>query len=205
MNNLENIYKKEKNASGFIKSYLNYLTQLIDKLKVREITEFIDELEKAKNNNNTIFVIGNGGSAATASHIGNDIGMATLKVESEEKPFKILPLTDNFSIISAIGNDYGYDNIFLKQLNIHYRPNDVLIVISASGNSPNLITAANFVKGKGGRVLGMLGFNGGKLLKLCDSAVTVKTPKGEYAPVEDIHMILDHVIVTWLQMKYQIK
>ena len=94
-----------------------------------------------------------------------------------------------------------YDNIFLDQLKVHYREGDKLIAISASGNSPNLLEAAKWFRERGGTVIGWLGFDGGKLKDLSDIAVVVKTPKGEYAPVEDIHLVINHIIVTWVQLK----
>jgi len=112
-----------------------------------------------------------------------------------------LALTDNVPLITAIGNDDGYENIFVNQLRVHYREGDKLIVISASGNSPNVVRAAEWVKQKGGRVIGLIGFDGGKLKEICDIIIHVETPKGEYGPVEDIHTILDHLVANWLQYR----
>ena len=119
----------------------------------------------------------------------------------EAKSYRALALTDNMSVISATGNDSTYDNIFLDQLKVHFRKGDKLIAISASGNSPNLLEAAQWFREKGGTVIGWLGFDGGKLKDFSDIAVVVKTPKGEYAPVEDIHLVINHIIVTWVQLK----
>ena len=149
----------------------------------------------------TVFIIGNGGSAATASHISNDLSVGVTAAGRTGKPFRVLSLTDNAAALTAIGNDFGYDDIFSAQLSVHFRQGDRLVVISASGNSPNLIKAADWVKQRGGRVLGLLGFDGGKLAPLCDVAIVAKTPKGEYGPVEDVHMILDHLIYSWLKHK----
>ena len=117
----------------------------------------------------TIFVAGNGGSAATATTMANDIGFDILKKTGTKTPFKVFALTDNNSVITAIANDVGYENIFINQLKIHYREGDSLIVISASGNSENLIKSAEWVKSKGGDVFGLLGFTVGKLSSICDN------------------------------------
>jgi len=161
----------------------------------------IRHLEDARQNGNTIFAIGNGGSASTASHIGNDFGLAVLKKSNRpvNKSYRALALTDNLSVISAIGNDSKFDNVFLDQLKVHFRYGDKLIVISASGNSPNLVVASEWFKAQGGTVIGWLGFDGGKLKNIVDLPIIINTPKGEYAPVEDMHLIINHIIVTWMQ------
>ena len=202
MNNLDKLYQeKGLDAFEFSKGYASYLITLLEKLDHSKIAECIKHLEEARQGDNTIFIIGNGGSASTASHIGNDFGLAVLKKTNKalNKSYRALALTDNISVISAIGNDSKYDNIFLDQLKVHFRKGDKLIAISASGNSPNLITATEWFKAQGGTVMGWLGFDGGKLKDLVDIPVVVESPKGEYAPVEDIHLVINHIIVTWMQ------
>lgn len=202
MNNLDALYERAGlDAVKFSKAYTEYLITLLEKLDHTRLAECIHQMEEARENGNTIFIIGNGGSASTASHIGNDFGLAILKKSNKtfSKSYRVLALTDNISVISAIGNDSSFNNIFLDQLKVHFRPGDKLIVISASGNSPNLVNAAEWVKQQGGRVIGWLGFDGGKLKDIADIPLVVSTPKGEYAPVEDIHLVINHIIVTWMQ------
>jgi len=202
MNNLDKLYQeKGLDAFEFSKGYASYLITLLEKLDHFKIAECIKHLEEARQGDNTIFIIGNGGSASTASHIGNDFGLAVLKKTTKpvNKSYRALALTDNISVISAIGNDSTYDNIFLDQLKVHFRKGDKLIAISASGNSPNLITATEWFTAQGGTVMGWLGFDGGRLKELVDIPVVVESPKGEYAPVEDIHLVINHIIVTWMQ------
>jgi D-sedoheptulose 7-phosphate isomerase len=198
-NNLDKL-----NASDpaiFSKEYCDYLIKLLGQLDHTQIARCVQEIESARENGNTIFLIGNGGSASTASHIGNDFGLAVLKKSKKavNKSFRALALTDNLSVISAIGNDSSFNNIFLDQLKVHFRPGDKLLAISASGNSPNLINSAEWVKEQGGVVIGWLGFDGGKLKDIVDIPIVLETPKGEYAPVEDIHLVINHIIVTWMQ------
>ena len=104
-------------------------------------------------------------------------------------------------MLSAISNDVGYENVFINQLKIHYKKGDAILVISASGNSENLIRAVKYVNKNKGSTLSLLGFDGGKLLKLCDSSILVKTKKGEFGPVEDAHLIINHIIAHWFQNK----
>ncbi|SDW85945.1 D-sedoheptulose 7-phosphate isomerase [Hydrobacter penzbergensis] len=202
MNNLDKLYQERGlNAFEFSRGYAAYLITLLEKLDHKNISECIRHLEEARQNANTIFIIGNGGSASTASHIGNDFGLAVLKKSNKaiNKSYRALALTDNISVISAIGNDSTFNNIFLDQLKVHFRKGDKLIAISASGNSPNLVAAAEWFKEQGGTVIGWLGFDGGKLKNIVDVPIVVESPKGEYAPVEDIHLVINHIIVTWMQ------
>ena len=201
-NNLDKFYENNtNNVIGFIESYTGYIAELLNNLDSQAVAEVIKQLEEARESENTVFIIGNGGSAATASHIGNDFGLAAIKIDpiNKVKSIRALSLSDNQSVITAIGNDNGYENIFVDQLKVHFREGDKLIAISASGNSPNIIKAVEWVKENNGTTIGWSGFDGGKLFELSDYSVLIETPKGEYAPVEDLHMILDHIIVSWFQ------
>ncbi|MCK4814697.1 SIS domain-containing protein [bacterium] len=201
MNNVERLFSEADCFEHFANGYFKYLYELLSQIEINAIETFVEELEDARTNDNTIFLAGNGGSAATASHMANDIGVDVLKKGKSEKPFRVFALTDNVSVMSAIANDDGYENVFVNQLKIHYRNGDKLVAISASGNSPNVVAAANWVKNRKGKVIGLIGFDGGKLKDICDVIIHVKTPEGEYGPVEDIHMIIDHLISNWLIYK----
>jgi D-sedoheptulose 7-phosphate isomerase len=201
MNNIARLCRETKSAQCFADGYIEYLSNLLRRMDTGKVASFIEELEIARASGNTIFVAGNGGSASTASHMANDIGLGVLQKGQTRCPFRIMSLTDNNPILTAIGNDEGYDKVFVCQLRIFYRPGDRLVVISASGNSPNVIAAAEWVKRQGGRVMGFVGFDGGKLKGMCDLLVHIETPQGEYGPVEDIHMILNHLVASYLQHK----
>lgn len=201
MNNVEQMYNKSKDVGIFSKSYFDYLYQLLNSLDLRAIEEITTELEKARMNRNTVFVVGNGGSAVTATHMANDFGTDIMKKSCTDIPFCVHALTDNTAVMLAVANDDGYENIFVNQLRIHYRPGDKLLAISASGSSPNAVVAAEWVKEKGGVVMSFVGFDGGKLKEISDIVVHVKSNPGEYGPVEDIHLILNHLLANWLQHK----
>jgi len=201
MSNIDKIAQQAKNPGDFAKRYFNYLNQILDTIDPTPINLLVEVLEEARLKENTIFIIGNGGSASTASTMANDLGFDVIKKTEVNKPFRILSLTDNTSVMSAIANDVGYENIFLNQLRIHYRNGDKLLAISASGNSPNVITAAEWVRAQGGSVLSFVGFQGGKLKEISDIVIHVKTNAGEYGPVEDAHLILNHILAHWFQFK----
>jgi len=199
--NIDALYTGKGSIGEFAKGYFAYLKTVLDGISPASINALEAELEAARAEGNTIFVAGNGGSAATATTMANDIGFDILKKTGVKKPFKLFALTDNCSVMTAIANDVGYENLFTGQLKIHYKPGDRLLVISASGNSANIVNAVEWVKAQGGRTIGFLGFDGGKLKALCDVQVHVPTVKGEYGPVEDAHLIMNHVLAHWFQCK----
>ena len=205
MNNINKAYKRVNSIGKFSKEYFSYLAEVLNNISEDEINQLAQVFELARSNGNTIFVAGNGGSASTATTMANDIGFDILKKTNSTKAFKVFALTDNNSVITAIGNDVGYENIFINQLKIHYKSGDSLVVISASGNSENVLKAAEWVKSKGGTIIGFLGFSGGKLIELCDVKIHVKTDPGEYGPVEDAHLIMNHILAHWFQNKLKNK
>ena len=201
MKSLDNVLKHTKNKpEKFSENYINYLIGLLNKINYSKIAECIDKIEEARINDKTIFIMGNGGSASTASHVANDFGLAVMKKSKNPnlKSYRAQSITDNMSVISATANDSDYKNIFLDQIKIHYRKGDIAILISASGNSQNLVEAAKWIRSNNGFVISWLGFDGGILKSNSDLNIIIDTPKGEYAPVEDIHLIINHVIVSWM-------
>jgi D-sedoheptulose 7-phosphate isomerase len=178
MHTLENILKESTDPAQFARAYLDYLSGLMRGLDPKAIVDFIQELEAARAKGSTVFVIGNGGSAATASHMANDLSVGVHPTDGSP-PFRVLALTDNVAAMTAIGNDAGYENLFVYQLRAHYRPGDRLVAISASGNSPNLVEAARWMKKQGSRIVALVGFDGGELKRLADVLIHVQTPKGE--------------------------
>jgi D-sedoheptulose 7-phosphate isomerase len=193
MNNIDLFFTK--NPAEFARNYLNYLSEILKKIDTKEISGFIKVLLEARDSGSTIFFIGNGGSASTASHFANDLAIGT---NSYEKPFRALSLSDNQAIITAIGNDFGYDQIFIRQLQVLCREGDVLVGISASGNSPNIIKAMEYANLVGVKTVALTAFDGGAMKKISKVGVHVPTGMKEYGPAEDAHMILDHLVGAFL-------
>ena len=193
MNNLDRIFTKDPVA--FAGAYLDYLTSVLKTIDAREIGQFIETLLDARERGATIFFIGNGGSTATASHFANDIAIGT---NSYEKPFRAVSLTDSNAIITAVGNDFGFEEIFVRQLRVLGRAGDVVVAISASGNSPNLIRAFDYAKSIGIKTVAITAFDGGKIKQIADEGVHVPTAPKEYGPAEDTHMVLDHLVGAYL-------
>jgi D-sedoheptulose 7-phosphate isomerase len=179
----------------FIKKYIQDLTNLLNNIEASTIIEIKEALELTIKNKSKIFILGNGGSAATASHMTNDLSVG-LKLR-EIRNFDVESLSDNSSVCTAIANDIGYENIFYAQIKNKIKQNDLLIAISCSGNSENIIKAVNYAKINNATIIGMTGFEGGELKKLSDIKFHIPTQKGEYGLVEDVHMILDHIIYSY--------
>jgi D-sedoheptulose 7-phosphate isomerase len=172
--------------------YLDQLTLLLKSLNMNEVELLCGTLVDARSRGSTIFFAGNGGSASTAAHFSQDL--AAVSDKTGGKPFRTVSLADNVPRITALANDFSYEQIFSKQLEEVFLARDVLVTISASGNSPNVVKAVETAHCLGGITVGLVGFNGGKLKSLCDVVVHVKSDPGAYGPVEDIHLILDHMV-----------
>ena len=190
-----------KKAGEFAKDYIKGLKDVLDRIPLEPVDEIIQAIELAQNNRQQVFVIGNGGSAATASHMMNDLCKGTLghKGDAPWPRLRVIALTDNVSLMTAWANDTDYNHIFSEPLKNLAQRGDLLIAISASGNSPNILAAVDAAKQIGVKVIGLTGFGGGKLAKLAD--ISFDVPSDGYGPVEDVHMILDHIITGYLYEK----
>jgi len=183
----------------FTKKYVEDLKNLLDSIDESIVEQIVQQIEKVSKLKSRFYVIGNGGSSATASHWANDFaiglkrrGLLTIDMVS---------LGDNHAVTSATANDIGYENIFYMQLKDILKPEDVVLAISCSGNSPNIVTAIEYAKKIGSVVIGASGFDGGRLKEIADIKFHVDAPKGEYGLVEDVHMILDHIIYSYYIQK----
>ena len=196
MNNIDRFFTPEPVA--FAEAYLKYLQSILQRIDTADIGRFIETLLDARRRGATIFFIGNGGSAATASHFANDLAFGT---NDYKQPFRVLSLTDNVPVLTALGNDFGYEEIFVRQLRVLGKQGDVLVAISASGNSPNLIKAFEYALSAGIKTVAITAFDGGKMRAMADEGVHVPTAPKEYGPAEDAHMVLDHLVGAYM-MRY---
>ena len=189
--------EKERFKPGEIAAnYLQGLTRLIDDLDLTSLENVLNRLRTARNEGSFVYVAGNGGSAATAMHWVNDLGKATKR--SGCTPMRVMSLGDNLSWLTALANDEGYERVFAGQLENFASPKDVLVVISASGNSLNLVRAVELAKKNKMVTIGFLGFDGGILKKMVDEFLWIPSKKGDYELVEDCHMILCNILTQCL-------
>ena len=192
-NNIDRFYSA--NSEDFAKRYIDYLSEVLKNIDTRQIGMFIKTLLEARNRGATIFFVGNGGSAATASHFANDLSIGC---NDYENPFRVISLNDNVPILTAISNDFGYQEIFVRQLRVYGNKGDVIVGISASGNSKNLINAFEYAKLAGIKTVAITAFDGGQMKSMSDEGIHVQTELKEYGPAEDAHMVLDHLIGSYL-------
>lgn len=178
-----------------ITSYKEDIIRLTQALDYDTITAVCEAFLEAYRNKKQIFVAGNGGSAGTANHFTCDFGKNA--VADDTKRPKIISLSANIEVITALGNDFSYAEIFSQQLKNLMNDGDLILLISASGNSPNIIEAAKYAKNCGGKVIGFTGFCGGELKTLSD--ININVDSTSYEKIEDIHMILTHIIVCWFK------
>lgn len=178
-----------------IKNYIQQITLTINNINLDEIKNCCTVLLKAYEEEKNIFICGNGGSAATVSHFMCDINKGVSK--GLDKKFKIFALTDNVPLITAYSNDQDYDEIFIEQLKNFYVKGDLIIGVSGSGNSKNILKAIEYVNNNNGTSIGWTGYDGGKLKKIVHHSVNANVLDMQIS--EDIHMILVHIIMKVLR------
>jgi D-sedoheptulose 7-phosphate isomerase len=195
MNALERLYRERADPSEFARGYLDHLTQVIARIDAESLGRFIEVLIDARERGARVFFIGNGGSASTASHFANDLGIGS---RTWHKPLRAVSLCDNVAVLTALANDYSYSEIFTRQLQVQMQAGDTVVAISASGNSPNVVAAIEYANEHGATTVALTGFDGGVLARLARVVVHVPTGHGEYGPAEDLHLIVDHLAGSYL-------
>lgn len=177
--------------------YLERLQAEIGRVDPDEVRRLGDLVYRAWQDGCFVFIVGNGGSACTASHLAEDLGKNCLRQEDMARDdcrrLKVMSLTDNVGWITALGNDLGYDQIFLQQLMHYGSPGDLLIAISGSGNSPNVVAAADWANRRGLKTFGMTGFSGGKLKQIQQDGIHV--PLDDMGMVESVHLCIAHWVI----------
>ncbi len=180
-----------------VEMYLHRLRAAVDDLPTDQLTQLGELLYRAYRNEKQVFTLGNGGSASTASHMAADIAKNT--IGPNMRRFRVLSLNDNTAMLTALANDLGYENVFSEQLQNLIRPGDLLIAVSGSGNSPNVVKALRYAREQCAEVVGILGFDGGIAGQLADVAIIV--PSDHYGIVEDVHLIINHIVVDYFKTK----
>lgn len=175
-----------------IQDYIAAEIKTLQLLDVSAINDALNLLEETRLAKKKIFVFGNGGSAATASHMLNDFNKGVS--EHIDIKFRFNCLNDNFATVMAVANDIGYDEIFRFQLEGHIEPGDIVMALSGSGNSKNVLKAVEFAKQAGCKIIGISGYDGGKLKPMSD--VSLHVPATSMQITEDVHMIFDHLMMS---------
>lgn len=184
-----------ENTKVWIKKYFTELENVIERFPMDDFVKLIAVIEDIRASGKTLFVCGNGGSWATAAHMVNDFSKNSRSQGT--KRLRVIGLGDNVPSLTAYANDEGYDRIFAEPLMSLMKPGDVLLAISGSGNSPNVLRAIETARDLGGSTFGLTGFEGGKMKNLVDQCLIV--PSNSMEMIEDFHMIVDHIIATVLK------
>lgn len=180
-----------KDFSSQIRKYLEIEAEITRNLDVDAINRTMNLLESARLNGNTVYTCGNGGSASTASHFVCDFNKGVS--ENQEQKHNFICLSDNIATMMAVANDISYDEIFVYQLRNRVKEGDVLLAISGSGNSENVVRAAQYAKEHGATVVGITGYSGGRIKDMCD--ISLHVPIDNMQVAEDVHLMFDHLMM----------
>ena len=176
--------------TSFASKYISENIKILQSLDANEIAAAVELVVQAGESGSRIYAIGNGGSASTASHFVNDMGKGASL--GRVKRFKVIPLTDNVEWMTALSNDLSYEDVYVEQLKNFAEKNDVLLAISGSGNSENVIRAVQYANETGCHTIGFTGFDGGKLRNLVERCIVIDSD--HMGRIEDMHVILQHII-----------
>jgi D-sedoheptulose 7-phosphate isomerase len=197
-NRVEQLFAASDDVGAFADGYFAYLGDVLARVDRSAIASLVYALLVAREAGRRIYILGNGGSAATAGHFANDL---LVSVRTIGRPFLAQSLSENTATITAVSNDFGYENVFLKQMEGRIVPDDLVIAFSASGNSPNVLLAIDYANTCGCLTVGFTGFDGGELRRRCTLSVHVPTEPGEYGPAEDAHLALEHMLTNYLLLR----
>ncbi len=199
MDTLQGIFNANANPKAYSSAYTTNLIAILNQLDHQAVAAITQAFESVHRDKKRIYFAGNGGSASTCGHFVNDFHAGSKRHGGGG--YRLIDLTSNIASLTALANDVGYDDVFAHQIDGIIEKGDALVVISASGNSKNLIRAVETAKAHGATAIGLLGFDGGALKNLCDVSLVVSTAQGQYGPVEDVHLIINHLISTYLTFK----
>jgi D-sedoheptulose 7-phosphate isomerase len=191
---------KADEIKAFSSAYLDQLRQCLDQLQPDRIAAVTALLVDAYERRARVFIAGNGGSAATATHMACDLAKSVTNA-GRVRGFDVMSLSDNASLLTAWANDAGYETTFAEPLRAFAKPGDLLIVLSASGKSPNIVAAVTAARSIGLKTIGLLGFDGGPAAAMVDEAIVIDSH--DYGIVEDLHLTLNHIITQFFRHKLQ--
>ena len=199
MNTLEKLFEESASPAEYVEAYTAHMASLIQTLDAESVAQVMRLVGAAAEQNQTVFLLGNGGSGAVGAHWVNDLG-ANSVVEGMPG-FRVISLTDNPFSVTAVANDASFEEIFEIQLKAGMRPGDLVIAMSVSGNSPNIVRAVEYANDHGATTIGCTGFEGGTLREISRFSVHVPSSKDEYGPVEDMFSVVMHLVTSYITME----
>ncbi len=195
-NLIPHLFNSASGLNDFKNLYVEQFIKSLEHVKKLDLNFFYHLILEVHQNDGHIFFCGNGGSAANANHFS--CGLSYI-VDNFKKPIRSTSLSADSHLVTSLANDYGYDQIFKKQLEVHGRSNDVLVCFSVSGNSKNILEAARYAKSKGIKVFAFTGHDGGELMTISDSSIHISHDDCLFGFTEDIHMIIGHLTCYYLR------
>lgn len=199
MNKLREMYDTTETCKDYADQYVSRMAEVLTALDTEAVATITDIIEKTAADDKTVFFAANGGSAAVSTHWVNDLSANT--VVDTHPGYRCISLTDNASSLTALGNDASFDKVFTIQLKANMRPGDVVLVMSVSGNSPNIVDAVDYANANGATTIGFTGFEGGKVRELVHHSVHMPSTKDEYGPIEDMFSVIMHIAQSYISMK----
>lgn len=196
---LKALFAAGGSASSYMKGFTTLFSEMVAAMPADALADLAQRVERASDEGRTIFVMANGGSAAVASHFVND--MSVNAIVAGKRGFRVLSLTDNVESVTAVANDAGFENIFLFQLQCMMAPGDLVIALSVSGNSENVMRAVEYANANGAHTVGICGFDGGRLAKGAKTVIHFPSSRDEYGPVEDAFSVVFHAVSGYLTQK----
>lgn len=196
MYTLGNLFANATSKADYARGYAARVAEVIQALDFDTVATLIDLVDEASKNGKHLFFIANGGSAAVGSHWVNDLVAGAFQEEGPH--FRALCLADNVESVTAIGNDVSFEDIFANQLKVHVNEGDLLVAMSVSGNSENILRAIDAAKAAGATTYGICGMQGGRLKEASDHTLLIQTDPDEYGPVEDSFSIIEHMVTGYL-------
>lgn len=196
---LKDTFLGAASPADYIREVTRSMAAMLAAIDAVAVERVIDVVAEAGANGRSIFLVANGGSAAVASHFVNDLGVNSWV--PGERGFRVFCLADNTASLTAVANDVSYDAVFSRQLECNLVPGDVVIAMSVSGNSENIVRAIEVSNREGATTVALCGFDGGRLAGIAHHVVHVPSSKDEYGPVEDIFSVIAHVISGYLTMR----
>ena len=196
MSIMKKTFESSADFGEFLNRYLDVYVDAVKKLKTHDFSPLMDYLNKCHSDGKKIIVFGNGGSAANAIHLSTGLSFIT---RSWDRPLKSISLSADPILLTSLANDFSFEDVFYRQLQVHLEPGDIVLALSVSGKSKNVLKAVQYAKDCGNAVISLTGSNGGELKGLSDHCVHIDSDETLFGVTEDIHMVLGHALTYYLE------
>lgn len=202
MSSIRKAFEKSESFNQFLEKYSEIFQESFDQLQSIDFAPVVATILECHEKGKKILVMGNGGSAANASHIATGLSFITRKWD---KPLRSMSLSGDAILMTSLSNDFSYEDLFYRQLQIHLEEGDLVMALSVSGNSKNVIRGIEYAKSRGNKTIAFLGSDGGQLLPLIDLPIHIKNDECLFGLTEDVHMILGHALSYYLEYYFASK